>query len=224
MVKELLGLIFYSQAHAFHDPRNWIELPSELKHIVRRILTDRFWQVGISTGSRDDFYAKVGGTKATIEGFASSIRATMRAVRETGYRILYYMSFLGEHFYGYKELPEPLSHALFHDACALSTHQMAVLVEMIRPLIDNCPASLRGHFLPPFLSALFQQLDRKASTEWDRMDQRLENSSEDDNLADEMRDESILRQLTFTSVMVVAGLLDPTKAGEFSNIFSSVYI
>lgn len=191
---------------------------------MRRILTDRFWQVGISAGSRDDFYAKVGGTKTTLEGFASSIRATMRAVRETGYRILYYMSLLGKHFYGYKELPEPLSRALFSGACALSTHQMAVLVEMIRPLIDNCPAGLRGHFLPPILAALFQQLDRKASTEWDRMDQRLETASEDDNLADEMRDESILRQLTFTSVMVVVGLLDPAKASEFSNIFLDTYV
>lgn len=168
--------------------------------------------MGISSGSRDEFYAKVGDTKATAEGFASSIRATMRAVRETGYRILYYMSLLGEHFYGYKELPEPLSRALFMNACALSTHQMAVLIEMIRPVIENCPASLRGHFLPPILATLFEQLDRKASMEWDRMDQRIETVSEDDTLADEMRDESILRQLTFTSVMVVVGILDPDKS------------
>lgn len=182
---------------------------------MSRILTDRFWQVGISAGSRDDFYAKVGGTKTTLEGLASSIRATMRTVRETGYRILYYMSLLGDHFYGYKELPEPLSRALFSDACALSTHQMAVLVEMMRPMIENCPLGLRHHFLPPILAALFQQLDRKISTEWDRMDRRVENASEDDNLADEMRDESILRQLTFTAVMVVVSLLDPEKTSEF---------
>lgn len=186
---------------------------------MRRILTDRFWQVGISAGSRDDFYARVGGTKSTLEGLASSIRATMRAVRETGYRILYYMSLLGEHFYGFKELPEPLSRALFSDACALSTHQMAVLVEMIRPVIDNCPAGFRSHFLPPILVALFQQLDRKASTEWDRMDKRTEIASEDDNLAEEMRDESILRQLTFTSVMVVVNLLDPVPTSEPSKVF-----
>lgn len=190
----------------------------ELRSIVPRILTDRFWQVGISTGSRDEFYAKVGGTKTTVEGFASSIRATLRAVRETSYRIVYYLSLLGESFYGNPELPEPLSQALFADACALSTHQMAILVEMIRPVIENCPAPLRGHFLRPILSGLFQQLDRKVSTEWERIEQRAETATENDNLAEEMRDESILRQLTFTSVMMIVGLLDPQRSSKSSTI------
>ena len=207
-------LTLNSQAHAFHDPANWAHLPRELEHVVHRILTDRFWQVGISTGSRDEFYAKVGGTKTTLEGFASSIRATLRAVRETGYRILYYMSLLGDQFYGHEELPGPLAHALFTDACAMSTHQMAIMVEMIRPIIDNCPVALRSHFLPPILAAMFQQLDRKASAEWDKSEQRNEGAGEGDNLVDEMRDESILRQLTFTSVMVVVGLLDPQKTSK----------
>lgn len=211
-------LTFRSQAHAFHDPANWTNIPPEMTSIVRRILTDRFWQVGISTGSRDEFYAKVGGTRATMEGFASTIRATMRAVRETGYRLLYYMSLLGEHFYSYQELPGPLARALFTDACALSTHQMAILVEMIRPIIDQCPVTCRSHFLPPILAALFEQLDRKASTEWENIESRTAAASEDDNLADEMRDESILRQLTFTSVMMVVGLLDPQKPSKSINL------
>ena len=214
----MLLIAIYSQAHAFHDSSNWINLPPNLKHIVQRILTDRFWQVGISSGSRDEFYAKVGGTKTTVEGFASSIRATVRAVRETGYRILYYMSLLGEQFYSYKELPGPLSRALFTSASALSTHQMSILVEMIRPIIDNCPVAQRSHFLPPMLSALFEQIDRKARIEWDRIEQKTAKASEDDNLDDEMRDESILRQLTFTSVMVVVGLLDPQKASKLPKI------
>lgn len=178
-------------------------------------MTDRFWQVGISSGSRDEFYAKVGGTKTTIEGLASSIRATLRAIRETGYRILYYLSLLGEDFYGNPELPGPLTQALFTDACALSTHQTAILVEMVRPIIIQCPAHLRDHFLRPFLSGLFQQLDGKINTEWDKIEQRAEIVSENDNLADEMRDDSILRQLTFTSVMLIAGLLDPQKSSQY---------
>ncbi|KAL8737698.1 MAG: hypothetical protein Q9181_001416 [Wetmoreana brouardii] len=200
-----------SQAHAFHNPANWKSLPPEMSGAVRRILTDRFWQVGISTGSRDEFYAKVGDTKSTIEGLASSVRATVRAVRETGYKLLCYMSLLGEHFYSYKELPQPLSDALFTDAYALSTHQMAILVETIRPVIENCPVSSRSHFLPPILAALFEQLDRKASAEWDKIEQRTKASEGRAGLDEEMRDESILRQLTYTSVMLVVGLLDPNK-------------
>ena len=180
-----------------------------MQDVVRRILTDRFWQVGISQGSRDEFYAKVGDTKTTMEGFASSIRATVRTVRETGYRLLYYMSLLGEHFYSFEELPGPLSRALFTDACALSPHQMAILVDMIRPIIDNCPETSRRHFLPPILSALFERLDQKASSEWERIEERSKAAAENDDLTNEMKDESILRQLTMASVMLVVGLLEP---------------
>ncbi|KAI4109233.1 MAG: hypothetical protein L6R37_000664 [Teloschistes peruensis] len=209
ILPNLLRLI--SQAHAFHDPANWKGLPVEVSGIVQRILTDRFWQVGISKESRDDFYAKVGDTKHTVEGLASSIRATIRAVRETGYKLLFYMSLLGEHFYGHKWLPQPLSEALFADAHALSTHQMAILVETIRPVIENCPVASRSHFLPPILAPLFEQLDRKASAEWDKLERREKGSEERTSLDEEMRDESILRTLTYTSVMLVVSLLDPER-------------
>ncbi|KAK4696105.1 exportin-5, partial [Lecanoromycetidae sp. Uapishka_2] len=204
-------LQFISQSQAFHDSSYWTGLPLEMQDIVRRILTDRFWQVGISQGSRDDFYARVGDTKTTMEGFASSIRATVRTIRETGYRLLYYMSLLGEHFYSFEDLPGPLARALFTDACALSPHQMAMLVDSIRPIIENCPEASRKHFLPPILSALFQQLDRKASTEWEKIEQRNKSVSEDDDLTDEMKNESILRQLTMASVMLVVALLEPAR-------------
>ena len=204
-------LQFISQAHAFHDPSNWTGLPPEMRIIVRRFLTDRFWQVGISSGSRDEFYAKVGETKTSLEGLASSVRATMRAIRETGYRILSYMSLFPDHFYSYEDLPEPLARALFTDAHALSTHQMSTLVDFIRPIFESCPPKSRAHFLPPVLMGLFEQLDRKVSAEWDKIEQRTNSTLEDDNLSDEMRDESILRQLTYASVMLVVSLLDPSK-------------
>ena len=190
-----------------------------MRVVVRRMLTDRFWQVGISQGSRDEFYASVGDTKTSLEGLASSIRATVRTIRETGYRLLNYMSLLGEHFYSFAELPGPLARALFADACALSSHQIVVLVEMIRPIIENCPEQSRSHFLPPIVSALFEQLDRKASLEWERIEERSQAASEDDDLTNEMKDESILRQLTMASVMLVVGLLEPARPSKCPHIF-----
>lgn len=207
-------LIAPSQAHAFHDPLQWSALPPDMKGIVRRILTDRFWQVGISPGSRDDFYAQVGETKTTLEGLASSVRGSIRVVRETSYRILYYLSLLGEPFYNFEGLPEPLARALFTNACVMSTHQLAVLVETIRPIIENCPPGARDHFLPPILIGLFEQLDQKAGGEWDRLEAKTRAASADDNLSEEMRDESVLRQLTYTSVTLIVGLLDPNKPGK----------
>ncbi|KAI9816501.1 MAG: hypothetical protein M1827_001633 [Pycnora praestabilis] len=209
ILPNLLQLL--SHAHAFHNPENWSGLRPETQMIVRRVLTDRFWQAGISTGSKDDFYARVSGTKSTLEGFASSIRGTIRMIRETCYSILFCMSRLDEHFYGFKELPGPLAHGLFADAHALSSHQMSVLLNMVRFLIDDCPVHLRNHFLPPIIATMFTQIDSKVSSEWEEILKKSQSTSEEDNLTDEMKEESILRQLTFTAVTTVASLLDPQR-------------
>lgn len=204
-------LIRCSHAHAFHNPNNWSHLPDEMQQIVSRILTDRFWQAGISTGSRDEFYARVTGTKSTLEGFASSVRGSIRAVRETCYSMLFCMSRLQEDFYGIRELPGPLAHALFADAHALSSHQFSTLLNMASYIIDGCPVELRPVFLPAFSATLFSLVDSKVSAEWEIIEQRNQGAIEDGNLTNEMKDESILRQLTFSAVTMVASLLDPQR-------------
>ena len=204
-------LQFINLSHSAYDPSNWTAIGPEQKSVVRKIFTDRFWQVGISQGTRDDFYASIGGSRATLEGFASSIRATLRLVRETSYRLLSCMSLLGEHFYGLPELPDPLARALFTDACALSPHQLAMLLDTTRPIIENCPDHCHLHFLPPMLSALFDQVDRKTGLEWERIERKKLAAIDDDDLATEMKDESVLRQLTLAAVMLVASLLEPPR-------------
>ena len=204
-------LKFIGRSHACYDPDNWTSVAPELKSTIHRIFTDRFWQHGISQGTRDEFYANIGGTKTTLEGFASSIRATLRLIRETGYRLLFYMSLLGDQFYGLHELSEPLANALFADACALSSHQLTILIDTIRPLLENCPVKHHAQFLSPLISALFEQVDRKASMEWARIEEKKSSSIEGDDLASEMKEESVLRQLTMAAVMLVAALLEPSK-------------
>ena len=186
-----------------------MDLPPELRDIPGRVLKDRFWQVGISTGSRDDFYARVEGSKTTLEGLASAIRGSLRLVRETSYRIILNMSLLGDILYTYEDLPQPLSEALFDGAGALSIHQIGVILETARQVIEHCPAKARSHFLRPLLIAMFHQLDNKVSTEWEKIEERKSQASADDDLVEEMKDESILRQLTSNSVGLVVYLLDP---------------
>lgn len=191
-----------------------------MRPLVGRILTDRFWQAGISSGSREDFYARITTSKATLEGFSSSVRGKVRAVREACYSILYSMSRLREHFYSFEELPVPLSQALFKDATSLSCHQLSVLLNISRCLVDDCPARFRPHFLPPILSALFIQIDKKITTEWDIIEHRKAGMVDSD-LTVEMKDESILRQLTYSVVMMVASLLDPQRGGQsLPNLFA----
>lgn len=183
-----------------------------MKSVVERILTDRFWQAGISTGSRDDFYAKITASKSTLEGFASSVRGKIRAVRESCYSMLFSMSRMRHQFYGFSELPGPLSEALFKDSEHLSSHQFSVLLNISRCLIDDCPVQYRGQFLAPMLATLFRSIDRKITTEWEIIEQRKAGMSDGD-LTDEMKSESVLRQLTYSAVIMVASLFDPQRGG-----------
>jgi exportin-5 len=184
-----------------------------MQSVVGQILTDRFWQAGISSGSKEEFYARITTSKATLEGFSSAVRGKIRSVRESCYSILYCMSRLGNCFYGFEELSVPLSQALFANATSLSSHQFSVLLSVSRCLADDCPVVSRGHFLPPMLSNLFSQIDKKITTEWDMIERR-KTGGVDDNLTEEMKDESILRQLTYSAVIMLASLLDPQRGGK----------
>lgn len=207
MLPSLLHLIGLS--HLFSDPSSWEHGSADLQESLRRILKDRFWQVGISSGSRDDFYTKVEQTKQTLEGLASAIRGSLRFVRETSDRLVATLSLLGDGFYSLDDLPMPLARALFERSVALSTHQTGMLIETARPIIDNCPHDRRAAFLTVLLTEMFRSLDKKVHTEWLRIDEYNRAASEKDDLVEEMKDESILRQLTFNCVTVVARLFDP---------------
>jgi exportin-5 len=195
-------------AHGFGDRASWPHLPDEMQLVMNRILIDRFWQAGISTESMDDFYARVSSSKHTYEGFASTIRGTLRQVREKSYSILCYFTRLNEKFYGLPDLPQVLAAAVYGTAHSLSPHQTSVLLNMSQQIIGRCPIELRHHFLPPVLIALFTQLDRKLNTEWAAVNQRTAEAGENDNLNDEMKSESILRLLTYNAIALVNSLLD----------------
>ncbi|KAI5466497.1 armadillo-type protein [Mariannaea sp. PMI_226] len=205
-------LEFLSFAHASHNPDNWADLPPDMRSMVSRVLSDRFWQAGISEGSKDDFYARVMDKKNTIEGLASSIRGSIRFVRETCYAVIYCMSRLEMQFYGFQGLSAPLSKALFADSIWLSTHQQSNLLNLVRYLVDDCPVDYREHFLPQILSSCFQQMDAKVNGEWAKLEQQQTVAAEGEaGLKEEMKAESILRQVTYTAVLMVVDFLDPTK-------------
>jgi exportin-5 len=221
LLPNLLQLV--SHAQAFNDiDSNWSQLPVELQQVIRRVLTDRFWQAGISTESRDDFFARVSGSKSTFEGFASTVRGTVRQIRESSYYILYSLTRFRDFFYGIQDLPGPLSEALFGHASALTAHHLSVLLTVSTHLIEGCPAQFRPQFLPPMIQGLFRELDRKISGEWNEVARQVAESGDNDNLTDEMKTESILRQLTYSSVSLVAVLLD-SRQGKFRSVYWFYY-
>ncbi|KXT03748.1 hypothetical protein AC578_744 [Pseudocercospora eumusae] len=212
----LLKLIRHAQA--FHNMENWSHLPDGLQTVVKRTLQDRFWQSGISNESKDEFYARISGSKTSYEGFASTVRGTMRNIREMAYHIVYLMTKFDEQFYGVDSLAEPLADALFTDAGSLSTNHLHPLINLTTGLVQRCPPQYRARFLPPILRRLFLALDGKISSEWASLEQAAEqNKKEDDELGDEMRTESVLRQLTFSMVSFVPFLLEYDRTQPHAN-------
>ena len=150
-----------------------------------------------------------------MEGFASTLRAAVRNIREACYSMLCCMSRLELPFYCYDDLPQPLARALLEHAGALSSHQFSMIISVSRTIIDECPKGRREVFLTPLIPQVLALLDSKITAEWNEVARRNHTiSTTTDVLTEEMRDESVLRQLTHSSAMLVASLLDPMRDGK----------
>jgi exportin-5 len=66
---------------------------------------------------------------------------------------------------------------------------------------------LRREFLPPVISSLFQRLRFKVDFEWAADNQHTEQATADDDLDDEMKNQSILRTMTFAACNLLWGLV-----------------
>ena len=58
-------------------------------------------------------------------------------------------------------------------------------------------------------------MDAKIKSEWDKLAEQQGVQSAGDALTEEMKAESILRQLTYTAVVMVADFLDPARVSTF---------
>ena len=200
----------YSLSHMFSEPSTWNNSSGEHQTILTRILRDRFWQVGISSGSRDEFYSRVERSKSSLEGLASAIRGSLRFIRDKSYRVLSTTCLLGDTVYRFEGLAPVMAKAIFEHSKALSTHQCGIIIDMMRPIIEHCPPDSRGQFLTPLLITMFDSLDEKISAEWNTIE-ASKAASESNDLQEEMKNESILRQLTYNCVMLVVRLMDPNE-------------
>ncbi len=215
MLSHVLRLTSYN--HQLHNPSSWPNATPEMEPVLRRVLRDRYWQSGISAGSMNEFHSKVKSTKVTLEGFASSVRGRIRQNLEQCYSILHTLGRLGPVFYGLQQLPEMIAEAAIDTAAPLSPHHFSVLLQMLPKLIDECPPESRQQFLTPILSSLLQQTDNKLSSEWVKMTERKQVKHEEENLNDEMRDDSVLRQMTYKAVNLVAHWLNPKREQQLSS-------
>lgn len=214
MLSHVLSLTRYN--HQLHDPSRWPNVSPIMQPVIRRLLRDRYWQSGISAGSMNEFHNKVKSTRSTLEGFASSVRGRIRNNLEQCYSILHTLGRLGDSFYSLQQLPSMIADAAISTADPLSPHHFSVMLQMLPKLIDECPPGRRQDFLTPILVALLQQMDTKLSIQWSAMDQRKQTKHDEENLSDEMRDDSVLRQTTYKAVNLVAHWLNPKREQQLS--------
>jgi exportin-5 len=196
ILPNLFNMLNY--ATMFHNPARWPAMPDEVRAAMVRLLQDRFWQSGISNESRDAFVARISNSKKTFDGLGSTLRRTLRQIRAGSCDVILLLAKLGETFYGIVDMAAPLSRAVYDDAEALSSHNFNVLVHFSGNLIAGCPPRLRGPFLPPVILNLFQRLRFKIEHEWDAVS-RAEQATAEDDLDDEMKNQSILRSMTFAA-------------------------
>jgi exportin-5 len=214
MLEYVLRLTSYN--HQLHNPSSWPNVPPGTEDVIRRVMRDRYWQSGISAGSMGEFQTKVKATKLTLEGFASSVRGRIRNNLEQCYSILHTLGRLGSAFYNLQQLPELIAQAAIDTTTPLSPHHFSVMIQMLPKMIDECPPESRQQFLTPIMWSLLQQMDTKLSQEWDKMGQLKQTKHDDENLGDEMRDDSVLRQTTYKAVNLVAHWLNPKREQQLS--------
>lgn len=214
MLTHVLSLTRYN--HQLHDPSSWPNVSPNMEPVIRRLLRDRYWQSGISAGSMNAFHNQVKSTRSTLEGFASSVRGRVRNNLEQCYSILHTLGRLGDAFYSLQQLPAMIADAAITTATPLSPHHFSVMLQMLPKLLDECPPSRRQDFLTPILAALLEQMDTKLSSQWAAMNQRKQTKHDEENLSDEMRDDSVLRQTTYKAVNLIAHWLNPKREQQLS--------
>lgn len=218
LISSVLRLTSYN--HRLHDPSAWPNLSPDQYTIVQRVLRDRYWQSGISGGSMQEFHNKVKATKTTLEGFASSVRGQIRLNLENCYSIIHTLGRLGSYFYSINELPVMLSSALLSSSEHLSPHHFGQLLSMLPKLIEECPPENMQHFLTPILAELTTQIDNRCTREWEKVLARGNGEAQqaqNGDLSDEMRDESVLRQMTARAVSMVTSWVDPARELKLSS-------
>jgi exportin-5 len=202
--------------HQLHQPTAWPNCPPGQLTAIQRLLRDRYWQSGISEGSMNEFHSRVKSTKSTLEGFASSVRGRIRNNLEQCYSIIHTLGRLGENFYSMPGVPQVLSESLLSTAGPLNAHHFAVMLQMLPKLVEECPPQLRSHFLTPILRELLHQTTSKLTSEWSRIGEKKEVKHDEENLSDEMREDSVLRQTTYKAVNMVSFWLDPTREAQLT--------
>lgn len=189
-----------AQIEAYHNPANWTSLPAEVQTFVKYSCMERFWQVGVSTQTRDQFVDENVRAMHTLRDFADSVGHIIRYTREYAFLTLGSISQLEETMYEIPGIATNLWMALAGDSAGITSHSWRHMISLVlRNVIKNCPIYLMPNFLKEFLPPMLTKLDQVLLEKWERVHQNgvmLMGDEDDATLSEEMMEEHLLRQLT----------------------------
>lgn len=198
ILPHILQLI--AQIQAYHNPANWATLPEEVQSFVKYSCQERFWQIGVSTQTKDEFVDENVRAMHTLRDFADSVGHIIRYTREYAFLTLGSISQLEETIYEIPGIAENLFRALAGDSAGITLHSWRHMTSLVlRNLVKNCPARLMDTFLVEFLPLVLNKLDEVLCEKWEKVYKTgimIQGDEDVEDLSEEMMEEHLLRQLT----------------------------
>lgn len=198
ILPHILQLI--AQIQAYHNPANWTSLPEEVQSFVKYSCMERFWQMGVSTQTKDEFVDENVRAMHTLRDFADSVGHIIRYTREYAFLTLGSISQLEETFYEIPGIAANLYKALAGDSAGITLHAWRHMTSLVlRNIVKNCPKHLMSTFLVEFLPPMLRKLDEVLCEKWDKVHKTgimIQSDDDAEDLSEEMMEEHLLRQLT----------------------------
>lgn len=213
-----------AQIHAYCDPANWGDLPPEVSSFVRDSCEEKFWHVGISRQSRDEFVEESMKAAMSLRDFANSLGMMLRYTREYAFLALGSITQLESTMFEIPGIGQSLWAAVAGEPRGISLHAWKHLVALVvRPAVKNCPPAYWDTFLVDFLPRALTQLDGMLEERWtiltnrglvggQQLQEEVDAAGEDKALSDEMIEEYHLRQLSNVVDRLLIDLVGPLNA------------
>ncbi|ODV76549.1 karyopherin MSN5 [Cyberlindnera jadinii NRRL Y-1542] len=196
IIPHILQLLY--QIQAYHNPENWKPLPRIVQSFVRDTTVERFWQMGVSIQSRDEFLEENVKAMHTLRDFADSVGHIVRYTREYVFLSLATISNLDDTLYTIPNIADIFWRAATGENVGITLHSWKHMISiMLRPVIKNCPPAHVGNFMRQLLPQMFVTLDELLVNKWEKVYiSGLQFDEDDAQLSQEMMEEHILRQVT----------------------------
>jgi exportin-5 len=196
IIPHILQLLY--QIQSYHNPENWKHLPDIVQSFVRDTTVERFWQMGVSIQSRDEFLEESVKAMHTLRDFADSVGNIVRYTREYVFLSLATISNLDDAFYTVPNIADLFWRAATGENVGITLHSWKHMINiMLRAVVKNCPPEQVGTFMCQLLPQMFVTLDELLVNKWEKVYiSGLQIDEDDAQLSEEMMEEHLLRQVT----------------------------